>query len=385
MHNNQKKSLKVMTILGTRPEIIRLAAIIKKLDKYCEHILVHTGQNYDYELNKVFFEDLGLRSPDYVLEVKSDTLHGQIANIINQTGQIMEKIKPDAVMVLGDTNSALSVINAKRLKIPIFHIEAGDRSFDENVPEELNRRIIDHTADVNLAYTEYSRRNLLREGIHPSRIYVIGSPIREVYAGMMNKFKRSKIMNKLGLKKGKFFTASIHREENVDIEGGLKNMIDSYNALIKKYNFPVVVSTHPRTMKRLERLNLLKVANKKIIWHKPFGLIDYINLQMNSFCVISDSGTIHEDSSILNFPAVAIRKSTEKAEAVDAGHCGISGLDPENVLRNVDIAVEDHFDPKIAPMPEAYTPLNVSSKVVRIVVGMAKIIDKKVWGEKKHV
>lgn len=385
MHNNQKKSLKVMTILGTRPEIIRLAAIIKKLDKYCEHILVHTGQNYDYELNKVFFEDLELRSPDYVLEVKSDTLHGQIANIINQTGQIMKKIKPDAVMVLGDTNSALSVINAKRLKIPIFHIEAGDRSFDENVPEELNRRIVDHTADVNLAYTEYSRRNLLREGIHPSRIYVIGSPIREVYAGMMNKFKRSKIMNKLRLKKGKFFTASIHREENVDIEGGLKNMVDSYNALIKKYNFPVVVSTHPRTMKRLERLNLLKVANKKIIWHKPFGLIDYINLQMNSFCVISDSGTIHEDSSILNFPAVAIRKSTEKAEAIDAGHCGISGLEPENVLRNVAIAVEDHFNPKIAPMPEAYTPLNVSSKVVRIVVGMAKIIDKKVWGEKKHV
>lgn len=385
MHNNQKKSLKVMTILGTRPEIIRLAAIIKKLDKYCEHILVHTGQNYDYELNKVFFEDLELRSPDYVLEVKSDTLHGQIANIINQTGQIMKKIKPDAVMVLGDTNSALSVINAKRLKIPIFHIEAGDRSFDENVPEELNRRIVDHTADVNLAYTEYSRRNLLREGIHPSRIYVIGSPIREVYAGMMNKFKRSKIMNKLGLKKGKFFTASIHREENVDIEGGLKNMVDSYNALIKKYNFPVVVSTHPRTMKRLERINLLKVANKKIIWHKPFGLIDYINLQMNSFCVISDSGTIHEDSSILNFPAVAIRKSTEKAEAIDAGHCGISGLDPENVLRNVAIAVEDHFDLKIAPMPEAYTPLNVSSKVIRIVVGMAKIIDKKVWGEKKHV
>lgn len=374
-----------MTILGTRPEIIRLAAIIKKLDKYCEHILVHTGQNYDYELNKVFFEDLELRSPDYVLEVKSDTLHGQIANIINQTGQIMKKIKPDAVMVLGDTNSALSVINAKRLKIPIFHIEAGDRSFDENVPEELNRRIVDHTADVNLAYTEYSRRNLLREGIHPSRIYVIGSPIREVYAGMMNKFKRSKIMNKLGLKKGKFFTASIHREENVDIEGGLKNMVDSYNALIKKYNFPVVVSTHPRTMKRLERINLLKVANKKIIWHKPFGLIDYINLQMNSFCVISDSGTIHEDSSILNFPAVAIRKSTEKAEAIDAGHCGISGLDPENVLRNVAIAVEDHFDLKIAPMPEAYTPLNVSSKVIRIVVGMAKIIDKKVWGEKKHV
>jgi UDP-N-acetylglucosamine 2-epimerase len=385
MTEKEKKSLTVMTIIGTRPEIIRLASIIKKLDKYCNHILVHTGQNYDYELNKVFFEDLSLRAPDYVLDVKSDTLHGQIAKIIDQTGAVMTKIRPDAVLVLGDTNSALSLINAKRLKIPIFHMEAGDRSFDENVPEELNRRIVDSISDVVLAYTEYSRRNLLREGVHPQKIFVTGSPIREVYEGMMKKFKTSKILQTLKLKKGKFITASIHREENVDIPGGLEMMVDSYNALIEKYGYPVVVSTHPRTMKRLEEKGLLKKSNKKIIWHKPFGLIDYIWLQLNSFVVVSDSGTIHEDSSILGFPAIAIRKSTEKAEAIDAGHCGISGLDKESVLRNVAIAVEDHFDEKTAPMPEAYRPLNVSSKVVRIVVGMAKIVDKKVWGEKKHI
>ncbi len=377
--------MKIMTIVGTRPEIIRLAAIIKKLDKHCEHILVHTGQNYDYELSKVFFEDLELRDPDHLLDVKSNTLHGQIANIIDQTGVILEKVRPDAVLVLGDTNSALSVINAKRLKIPVFHMEAGDRSFDENVPEELNRRIVDHTADINIAYTEYSRYNLLREGIHPQRIYVTGSPIREVYSGMMDKFKNSKILESLGLEKGKFFTASIHREENVDINGGLDLMVQSYNALVEKYGFPVIVSTHPRTMKRLESLNLLEKANKGIVWHKPFGLIDYIALQMNSFCVVSDSGTIHEDSSILGFPAIAIRKSTEKAESIDAGHTVISGLAPVDVLRNVAIATEDPFNATVSPMPLEYQPLNVSSKVVRIVVGMAGIVDTLVWGDKKHV
>ncbi|PIR41633.1 MAG: UDP-N-acetylglucosamine 2-epimerase (non-hydrolyzing) [Candidatus Yanofskybacteria bacterium CG10_big_fil_rev_8_21_14_0_10_46_23] len=389
MLNNKKKDIKksltVMTILGTRPEIIRLAAIIKKLDKFCNHVLVHTGQNYDYELNRVFFEDLNLRQPDIQLEVKSDTLHGQLANIIKETGKVLVEKRPDAVLVLGDTNSALSLINAKRLKIPIFHMEAGDRSFDENVPEELNRRIVDSISDVVIAYTEYSRRNLLREGIHPSKIFVSGSPIREVYTGMMGKFKKSKILKELKLTPKKFFTASIHREENVDISGGLELMVNSYNALVEKYGYPVVVSTHPRTMKRLGSLNLLKRADKKIIWHKPFGLIDYIWLQLNSFCVVSDSGTIHEDSSILGFPAIAIRKSTEKAEAIDAGHCGISGLDVESVLRNVAIATEDHFNTKTDPMPEAYTSLHVSSKIVRIVVGMAKIVDKKVWGDKKHV
>ncbi|MAF59729.1 UDP-N-acetylglucosamine 2-epimerase (non-hydrolyzing) [bacterium] len=385
MEDRAKKDLKIMTILGTRPEIIRLASVIKRLNKYCNHILVHTGQNYDYELHKVFFEDLGLRMPDIQLEVKSGTLHGQIANIIRETGKVLEEEKPDAVLVLGDTNSALSVINAKRLKIPIFHMEAGDRSFDENVPEELNRRIVDGISDVLMPYTEHSRRNLLREGIHPEKIFMTGSPIREVYMDMMDKFETSKILKELKLKKRKFFTASIHREENVDIPGGLKLMVKSYNALVDKYDFPVVVSTHPRTMKRLKEKGLLDKSNEKIIWHKPFGLIDYIWLQLNSFCVVSDSGTIHEDSSILDFPAIAIRKSTEKAESIESGHSVISGLDPDSVLRNVVIATEDHFDPKKSPMPFEYQPVNVSSKVVRIVVGMAKIVDKKVWGEKKHV
>jgi UDP-N-acetylglucosamine 2-epimerase (non-hydrolysing) len=376
-----------MTIVGTRPEIIHLASIIKKLDKFCNQILVHTGQNYDYELNKVFFEDLDLREPDYVLNVKSETLHGQLGNIIEQTGEIIEKIRPGALLVLGDTNSALSVINAKRLKIPIFHMEAGDRSFDENVPEELNRRIVDHVADINLAYTESSRRNLLREGIHPSKIYVTGSPLREVYVSMREKFKTSQILDKLDLKKGFFFTASIHREENVDKKERLELMVKSFNALVEKYNMPIIVSTHPRTKRRLESLGLDLISDKRIVWHKPLGLIDYITLQVNSFCVVSDSGTIHEDSSILNFPAVAIRKSTEKAESIDAGHCVITGLDPVSVLASVEIATSDPVDLIKSPMPVEYTPLNVSSKIVRIIVGMTKLVDEKVWGDpdKKHV
>lgn len=379
--------MKIMTIVGTRPEIIRLACVIKKLDKYCQHVLVHTGQNYDYELNEVFFKDLELRKPDYVLDVKAENIHEQLGNIIAKTGVVIAKEKPDAVMVLGDTNSALSVINAKRLKIPIFHMEAGDRSFDENVPEELNRRIVDHIADIDLAYTEYSRRNLLREGIHPSRIYVTGSPIREVYDHMKDKFKTSQIISSLKLTPKKFITASIHREENVDRKGGLDLMVQSYNALAQKYDMPIIVSTHPRTKKRLESLGLDRKSDRRIVWHKPLGLIDYITLQVNSFCVVSDSGTIHEDSSILNFPAIAIRKSTEKAESIDAGHCVITGLDPESVLRSVHIATSDLVDPAISPMPLEYQPQNVSSKIVRLILGMTKVIDERVWGDpdKKYV
>lgn len=370
-----------MTIVGTRPEIIRLACVIKKLDKYCNHILVHTGQNYDYELNKVFFKDLELREPDHILDVSAPTIHEQLGNILTQTGKVMAKERPDALLVLGDTNSALSVINAKRYKIPIYHMEAGDRSFDENVPEELNRRLVDHTADINLAYTEYSRRNLLREGIHPRRIYVTGSPIREVYDYMKDKFKKSKVLSELNLTKGRFITASIHREENVDKKGGLESMVRCYNALVAKYDMPVVVSTHPRTKRRLESLSLDKISDPRIIWHKPFGLIDYIMLQTNSFCVVSDSGTIHEDSSILNFPAVAIRKSTEKAESIDAGHCVITGLEPESVLKSVEIATTDPVNLERSPMPVEYSPLNVSGKVVRIILGMTKVIDELVWGD----
>lgn len=379
--------MKVMTIVGTRPEIIRLASIIKKLDQHCQHILVHTGQNYDYTLSQVFFDDLQLRAPDIMLNVKSDSLHGQLGNIIAQTGEVMARERPDAIVVLGDTNSALSVINAKRLKIPVFHLEAGDRSFDENVPEELNRRIVDHTADVNLAYTEHSRRNLLREGVHPSKIFVIGSPIREVYEMMKERFKQSAILGKLGLEKGKFIVASIHREENVDRKGGLDLMVKSYNALCEAHGVPVVVSTHPRTRKRLLELGLDKASDPRILWHEPFGLIDYIALQVNSLLVVSDSGTIHEDSSILGFPAIAIRRSTEKYESIDAGHCVITGLDPESVTRAARLMLDDPVNPALSPMPAAYAPLNVSGKVVRIVLGMAKVFDERVWGppELKHV
>jgi UDP-N-acetylglucosamine 2-epimerase (non-hydrolysing) len=379
--------MKIMTILGTRPEIIRLYCVIQKLDKFCSHILVHTGQNYDYELNKVFFDDLDLREPDYILNVKANKIYKQLSNIFEQTGKIIEKEKPDAILVLGDTNSALSVINAKRFKIPIYHMEAGDRSFDENVPEEINRRIVDHVSDILLPYTEHSRRNLLMEGIHPRRIFVTGSPIKEVYIHMEKKFKKSSILKKLKLTPKKYIVASIHREENVDKKGGLKLMVNSYSALAKKYALPVVVSTHPRTLKRLKELDLIKSSHSNIIWHKPFGLIDYIWLQKNSLCVVSDSGTIHEDASILNFPAIAIRKSTEKRESLEAGHVVITGLEPDDVLRSVDFLLNDKIKINELPMPSDYNVDNVSSKVVNIILSMNKIVDELVWGDpdKKYI
>ena len=379
--------MKVMTILGTRPEIIRLSSIIKMLDKHCDHVLVHTGQNYDRMLNEVFFEDLDLRRPDYVLESRADTIQGQIAAIIDQSGDVMDREKPDAVVLLGDTNSGLSAICAKRKKIPIFHIEAGDRSFDNDVPEELNRRIIDHTSDVNLAYTEHSRRNLLREGIHPRNVFAVGSPIHEVYDAMMAKFAASTVLDDLGLSSGRFFTASIHREENVDKAGALESMVETFNALAETYGDPIVVSTHPRTRRRLEQLDLLDRSNSLINWHEPFGLIDFIRLQLDSRCVISDSGTIHEDSSILGFSAVAIRKSTEKQESLEAGYCPITGLRKDEVLRAVKLLLEDPVDRERSPAPSAYRQLEVSKKVVRIVLGMTRIVDEQVWGppERKFI
>ncbi len=376
--------MKVMTILGTRPEIIRLASIIKMLDKHCNHILVHTGQNYDRNLNDVFFEDLNLRLPDYVLESKAQTIQGQIAAIIEKTGDVMDQEKPDVIVILGDTNSGLSSIPAKRKKIPIFHIEAGDRSFDNDVPEELNRRIIDHTSDINMAYTEHSRRNLLREGAHPRNVMVVGSPVCEVYEGMAEKFAGSKILDEMKLKPGEFFTASIHREENVDKGGALETMVETFNALAEVYNCPIVVSTHPRTRHRLEQLSLLHTCNPLINWHEPFGLIDFIRLQTESKCVISDSGTIHEDSSILGFPAVAIRKSTEKQESLEAGYCPITGLYKEDVLRAVKLVVEDPIDFTKSPAPEAYRQREVSKKVVRIILGMTRVIDEQVWGRSEN-
>ena len=379
--------MKVMTVLGTRPEIIRLASIIKMLDTHCDHVLVHTGQNWDPTLNDVFFQDLDLRLPDHVLNARSESIQGQMAAIIEQTGDVMDREKPDAIVILGDTNSGLSAIPAKRKKIPIFHIEAGDRSFDNDVPEELNRRIIDHTADVNLAYTEHSRRNLLREGIHPRNVFVVGSPVYEVYQGMGGKFAASKILETLGLTPGGYIAASIHREENVDKGGAFATMVETFNALAAEYECPIVVSTHPRTRRRLEQLGLLERSRPEIVWHEPFGLIDYIRLQTESKCVISDSGTIHEDSSILGFPAVAIRKSTEKQESLEAGYCPITGLQEDDVLRAVKLVIEDPVDRDRSPAPEAYRQAEVSKKVVRIVLGMTRVVDEQVWGppERKFV
>ncbi len=372
--------MKIMTILGTRPEIIRLAQIIKELDEHCNHILVHTGQNYDYNLNRIFFKDLGLRLPNYNLKSKSQNIQDQIAKIISSTGEVMDVENPDAVLILGDTNSGLSAIAAKRKKIPIFHIEAGDRSYDNEVPEELNRRIIDHTSDVNIAYSEQSRRNLLREGIHPKNIYVVGSPIIEVYNDLGFKFEKSKILNKLGLNTNQFFTASIHREENVESVESLKKLVETFNAIIKKYKIPIVVSTHPRTKTKLINSGLIKKSNQKIIWHKPFGLIDFIKLQKESKCVISDSGTIHEDSAVLKFPAIAIRKSTEKQESIEAGYCPITGLDQDDVLRMLGIICKKPINFNFSSPPEAYIQKEVSKKIVRIILGMSKIIKKEVWG-----
>jgi len=379
--------MKVMTILGTRPEIIRLAAIIKILDRHCDHILVHTGQNYDRNLNTVFFEDLELRPPDFVLETKSKTVQGQIAAILEKTGDLMDKKKPDAVVILGDTNSGLSAICAKRKKIPIFHIEAGDRSFDNDVPEELNRRIVDHASDMNLAYTEHSRRNLLREGRHPRNVMVVGSPVYEVYVGLRKKISKSKILKKLKLTSGKFFAASIHREENVDKGGALESLVDTFNGLAKVYKQPIVVSTHPRTRRRLEQLGLLGKSHRLICWHEPFGLIDFIRLQLESRCVISDSGTIHEDSSILGFPAVAIRKSTEQQESLEAGHCPITGLHTVDVLRAVKLILDDPIRPSDSPPTAAYLEKEVSKKIARIILGMGRLVDEQVWGpaDKKFI
>ena len=297
--------MKIMTILGTRPEIIRLSEIIKKLDNFANNILVHTGQNYDKNLRNVFFKDLNLRYPDIQLECKSKNIQAQIAKIIQETGNIMDEEKPEAVLILGDTNSGLSAIAAKRKKIPIFHLEAGDRSFDNNVPEELNRKLIDHTCDVNLAYTEHSRRNLINEGIHPKSIFVVGSPIKEVYNKIDTKIKKSIILRRLNLKLKKYFIASLHREENVDKKENLVEVVKTFNSIVDKYKLPIIVSTHPRTIDSLKKFNILKISNNLINWHSPFGLIDYIKLQKESFCVISDSGTIHEDSAVLQFPGHA--------------------------------------------------------------------------------
>lgn len=374
--------MKIMTILGTRPEIIRLCEIIKKIDCFADNILVHTGQNYDKNLHHIFFQDLNLRYPDIQLECKSKNIQEQIAKIIQETGNVMDKEKPDAILILGDTNSGLSVIAAKRKKIPIFHLEAGDRSFDNDVPEELNRKLIDHTSDVNFAYTEHSRRNLIKESIHPKNIFVVGSPIKEVYDKLEKRIRKNTILNSLNLKSKKYFLASLHREENVEKKENLKELVRTFNSIVDKYKLPLIVSSHPRTINSLKKFNFFENSNSLINWHAPFGLIDYIKLQKESYCVISDSGTIHEDSAILKFPALAVRNSTEKYESLDSGYCPITGLNSKNVLKMIEVVTDNFPELRTSPIPNAYNQSNVSNKVVNIILGMRDIVNYDTWGLK---
>ena len=362
--------LKLITVVGTRPEIIRLSCVIPLLDKYTNHILVHTGQNYDYELNQIFFEDLALRQPDYYLNVNTSSLGYVLGETLIKIEEILEKEKPDAMLILGDTNASIAAIMAKRKHIPIYHMEAGNRSFDNNVPEEINRKMIDHIADFNLVYTENSRRHLLSEGLPHRRIYVTGSPMFEVLQQYLPKIKQSNILENLNLKPQKYFLISVHREENVDYPENLQKISIVLNTLAEQYHYPVIVSTHPRTRKRLENSEGLNF-NSLIQFLKPFSFTDYNFLQMNSACVISDSGTISEESSILKFPAITIRNSMERPEAVDAGTIILSGFDPDIVLDSIKVAIEEGAKyTKICP---EYEIDNCSMRVLKLILGTAKL------------
>ncbi len=366
----KKSSLKIMTIVGTRPEIIRLSRVMGLLDQYLNQIIVHTGQNYDYELNQVFFEDLELRKPNYFLSVDTSSLGSAVGDILRKTEEVLKKEMPDALLVLGDTNSCLSAYMAKRMHIPVFHMEAGNRSFDFNVPEEVNRRIIDHIADFNLVYTEHARRHLLSEGLPHRRIYLTGSPMKEVLDYYKPKIEASTIIKSLKLKAKSYFLVSTHREENVDNPVNLRKIIHVLNNLANDYDMPVIVSTHPRTRKRLEALEGVSF-NKRIQWLKPFGFLNYVNLQMNAKCTISDSGTISEESSILSFPAVSLRQSMERPEAQDTGSIILTGFNPDRVLGGVRLSIEANQADKATQLPTDYAIDNTSWRVLKLMIGNA--------------
>lgn len=367
--------LKVMTILGTRPELIRLSEIIKKLDLFTKHIFVHTNQNFDYELNEIFFNEFGLRKPDYLLDVKSDSIGEQIGKIILQTEQVILKEKPDVLLILGDTNSALSCIVAKRMKISVFHMEAGNRCFDDRVPEEINRRIVDHTSDINLPYTEHARRNLLKEGIDSQNIFVVGSPLREVLELNADKIENSNVLDELRLQKDKYFLVSFHREENVDNEHNLNVLVQTLGLIANKYKYPLIISTHPRTKMRLQNLNISE--NKLFNFHKPFGMFDFVKLQKNAYCVLSDSGTIHEEAAIFGIPAIVLRESTERPEVFDKGNVILTGVYSEVILQSIEVARKQYEASIKFSTPEAYQDTNVSDRVLKLIIGMSKIIRKK--------
>lgn len=365
-------TLKVMTILGTRPEIIRLSKTISLLDKFTDHKLVHTGQNYDYELNEIFFNELGVRKPDYFMNVDTATLGKVYAGVIMKAEEILKKEKPDAVLILGDTNSSIACIMVKRKKIPIYHMEAGNRCFDLNVPEEINRRIIDHISDFNLCYTEHARRNLIAEGLPARRIYVTGSPMKEVFSTHLENIRASGVLRELGLEKGKYFLVSAHREENVDNKANLSKILAALEVVHKEFNLPVIVSTHPRTKKRLEALGKVKVSDG-IKFLKPFGFFDYNCLQMNAKCVISDSGTICEESAILDFPAITIRNAIERPEAMDAGTIVMTGLEPEVVVAAIRMQISEDNKKMYRRIPADYEVENTSYRVVKLIMGTSKL------------
>jgi UDP-N-acetylglucosamine 2-epimerase (non-hydrolysing) len=365
--------MKVVTVLGTRPEIIRLSAVMARLDQYIEHKIVHTGQNYDFELNEIFFRDLKVRKPDYFLNVDTSSVGHVYGGVLEKSEEVFRAEKPDAVLILGDTNSSLASIMARRMKIPIYHMEAGNRCYDLNVPEETNRKIIDHISDFNLVYTEHARRQLLSEGIAHRRIYLTGSPMREVLSMHIDAIKASQAVKQLGLEPGKFLLVSLHREENVDNQGNLMSLLTAIERAAETFDLPVIVSTHPRTRKRIENLKEWKTSDR-IRFMKPFGFLDYVNLQTNAFCVISDSGTICEESSLLDFPAITCRNAIERPEAMDAGTIVVTGLDPQNILDGIRLQTSPEARRCRMPAPADYQIENTSWRVVKLIMGTAKLV-----------
>jgi len=364
--------LKVMTILGTRPEIIRLSRVMALLDEQLQHVLVHTGQNSDYELNEVFFQDLNVRQPDFFLGVDRSSLGRILGDVLIETEKVLAAERPDAVLILGDTNSAFGAIIARRMKIPVFHMEAGNRCFDFNVPEELNRRIVDHISDFNLVYTEHARRNLLTEGIHPRRIYLTGSPMREVLEHNRTAIESSDVLSRLELEKQDYFLVSLHRAENVDVQRHLRALLDALNRLQYEYQLPVIVSTHPRTRDKLEKLGDTDVHGN-VRFLKPFGYHDYVHLQLHARCTLSDSGTISEEAAIFGFPAVTIRNSIERPEAMDTGHIVLTGLNQDVILEAVRLVVSNQDATRGHQIPTEYSVTNTSFRVLKLILGTAKL------------
>ena len=371
------KKLKLMTIVGTRPEIIRLSEVIKLADRSFNHILVHTGQNWDYNLNQIFFEELGIRKPDYFLKCAGDNLGVTIGNIIANTYEVMQNEKPDAVLILGDTNSSLSAISAKRLKIPIFHMEAGNRCWDWNVSEMINRKIVDHISDVNLPYTEHARRYLLSEGIDGKTVFVTGSPMREVLEKNKERIENSNVLEDLNLKRNKYIIVSAHREENIDNEKNFFMLMNTINSIAEKYSMEVIYSVHPRSKKFIEKRNFKFHPLVRTL--KPFGFFEYNNLQKNAYCVLSDSGTLSEESSILGFSAVLLRTSTERPEVIDKGSIVIGGIEEKTVKQSIELAISLQRDIEVNKLAIDYMDNNVSEKVVRVIQGYTQIINKCVW------